>query len=259
MASNTVRTRDKDNLAQFLGWFSVGLGTAQLALPRALCKLIGSTDQGSAPLLMRAMGLRELTQGVGILARPRPTWWVWSRVAGDALDLGALVLVGLRNPGRRGRTAFALASVAPIVVADLFESRALARKQGPVQAGRPIRKAVTINKPRVEVEQAWATADELQRSVDDVGAAVTFTDAPAGQGTELAVEWVDEPTAGDLGAGARKLTGNDLATELADGLRRLKQQVETGEVLRSDSTPAGHLLANHLKQRPAQPLEEVTR
>jgi uncharacterized membrane protein len=259
MATNTVRTRDKDNLAQFLGWFSVGLGTAQLAMPRALCKLVGSTGEGRAPLLMRAMGLRELTQGVGILVRPRPTSWVWSRVAGDALDLGALVLVGLRNPGRRGRTAFAIANVAPIAVADVFESLALARKQGPVQAGRPIRKAVTINKPRAEVEQAWEAADDLRARVDEAGAAVTYADAPGGQGTELAVEWVDEPTAGDLGSAARKLTGNDLATELADGLRRLKQRVETGEVVRSDSTPAGHLLANHIKQRPAQPLEEVTR
>jgi uncharacterized membrane protein len=258
MATNVVRTRDKDTLAQFLGWFSVGLGAAQVAMPRAMCKLIGSTGEGRAPLAMRAMGMRELTQGAGILARPRPTAWLWSRVVGDALDLAALAVVAVRNPGRRGRTAFAIANVAAVAIPDVLESRTLARKDGPVQEGRPIRKAVTINRPRDEVEEAWATADHLQRLVEDAGAAVTYADAPAGQGTELAVEWVDAPKGGDLGAAARKLTGNDLATELADGLRRLKQRIETGEVVRSDSTPDGHLLANHLKQRPAQPLEEVS-
>jgi hypothetical protein len=44
-----------------------------------------------------------------------------------------------------------------------------------------------------------------------------------------------------------------------DDLRRFKQIVETGEIVRSDSTPQGHLLANHIKQRPAQPLKEAIR
>ena len=35
--------------------------------------------------------------------------------------------------------------------------------------------------------------------------------------------------------------------------------VETGQIVRSDSTPNGHLLADHLKQRAAQPLNEKER
>jgi hypothetical protein len=58
-----VRVRDKDPLAQFLGWFSIGVGTAQVAAPRALCRLVGADDEGLAPRVMRAMGARELTQG----------------------------------------------------------------------------------------------------------------------------------------------------------------------------------------------------
>ncbi|MFL5932940.1 MAG: cyclase, partial [Gaiellaceae bacterium] len=72
-------------------------------------------------------------------------------------------------------------------------------------------------------------------------------------------ELVYAPPAGELGSLATKLSGNDLPTQLADALRRLKQIVETGEVVRSDSTPEGHLLASHLKQRPAQPLEGARR
>ncbi len=84
----------------------------------------------------------------------------------------------------------------------------------------------------------------------------SFAAAPGDRGTELAVEFEYAPPAGDLGAAAQKLTGRDLATQLSDDLRRFKQRVETGEVVRSDSTPAGHLLASHVKQRPAQPLGE---
>jgi hypothetical protein len=254
-----VRARDKDTLAQFLGWFSVGLGAAQVAAPRALCKVVGAEGDGAAPTVMRALGVRELTQGVGILTRPRPTAWVWSRVAGDALDLGLLALVAARNPDRRGRTAFAIANVLAVTAPDVFESLHLSRKQGPVRSGRPIRKAVTINRPRAEVEAAWTAATEIRRKVGDAGASVTFADAPGDRGTELAVEFVHDPPAGDIGAAVQKLAGKDLATNLADDLRRFKQRVETGEVVRSDSTPDGHLLADHLKQRAAQPLEEAVR
>ena len=259
MATHSVRVRDKDSLAQFLGWFSLALGSAQLAAPRAVCKLVGARGDGASPLVMRLMGARELTQGLGILIRPRPTAWLWSRVVGDAVDLSLLGLVAARTERGRARTAFAIANVVGVTVPDVFESLHLTRKQGEPRAGMLIRKTVTIAKPRDKVEAAWKKADELRTKVDEAGAFVSFSEAPGKRGTELAVEFMHRPPAGDLGALAAKLTGNDFATELADELRRLKQQIEVGEVVRSDSTPDGHLLSNHLKQRPAQPLEEVAR
>jgi hypothetical protein len=51
----------------------------------------------------------------------------------------------------------------------------------------------------------------------------------------------------------------DLATELSDDLRRLKQQIETGAVVRSEGSPDGHVLADHVTQRAAQPFEEAVR
>src|SRR4051794_5764406 len=252
-----VRARDKDPLAQFLGWFSIGRGTAQLAAPRAMCKLVGAEGKGSAPTLMRLMGLRELTQGTGILARPRPTRWLWSRVAGDALDLSLLGLVAAEH--RRARTAFAIANVVGVTIPDLYESRFLSKKIGPVRSARLIRKAVTVNRPRREVEEAWTAETELRRKVDAAGAWVIFAEAPGNRGTELVVEFEYDPPAGDLGAAVQKLTGRDLATHLADDLRRGKQRVETGQGIRSDGAPHGHLLADHLRQRAAQPLEEALR
>jgi hypothetical protein len=252
-----VRVRDKDSLAQFLGWFSIGLGAAQVTAPRAMCKLVGADGDGSAPTLMRVMGLRELTQGTAILARPRPTSWLWSRVAGDALDLSVLGLVLVKN--RRVRTWLAIANVVGVMLPDIYESRTLSKKTGPVRSAKLIRKAVTISRPRREVEEAWTAEKELAGKLAKAGASVTFAEAPGDRGTELCVEFEHDPFAGDLGAVAQKLTGRDLATKLADDLRRLKQELETGQIVRSDGAPDGHLLADHLKQRAAQPLKEAVR
>ena len=252
-----VRARDKDPLALFLGWFSIGLGSAQLTAPRIVCKLIGAQTDGAAPRLMRLMGLRELTQGTGILVRPRPTMWLWSRVAGDLVDLSLLALTGARN--RRLRTAFAVANVVAVTIPDVYESRFLSRKKGPARSGMIVQKAVTINRPRHDVEQAWLAWTDLHAKLEERRARVSFADAPGNRGTELIVQFDHDPPAGDLGAVAQKLTGKDLATQLADDLRRFKQQVETGEVVRSDSTPDGHRLTQHLRQRAAQPLEEAVR
>jgi uncharacterized membrane protein len=64
---------------------------------------------------------------------------------------------------------------------------------------------------------------ELRRKVEEAGASVSFAEAPGDRGRELAVEWVDAPPADDLGRLAAKLTGRDLATQLAHDLRRFKQ------------------------------------
>jgi len=256
MAIHDIRTQDRDSLARFLGWFSVGLGTAQVSAPGAMCRVIGAQGKGRSPLLMRLMGVRELAQGSGILMRTRPTVFVWSRVVGDALDLAALALVAKNGTGRK-RTAFAIANVAGVMVPDVFEALHLSRRQGEPSSGKTIRKTVTIAKPLQEVEQAWADAPELREKVDAYDAQVTFVEAPGDRGTELAVEFVFDPPAGEFGVVFQKLTGSDLATQLADDLRRFKAQLETGQVVRSDATPDGHLLADHLRQRAAQPVEEV--
>jgi uncharacterized membrane protein len=122
-----------------------------------------------------------------------------------------------------------------------------------------VRKAVTINRPPSEVQEAWAAAVDLRRKIEAVGGSVVFSEAPGNRGTELAVDFIDAPPAGDLGGTMLKLAGRDLAMQLSDDLRRFKQLVETGEITRSDSTPDGHLLAEHLRQRAAQPLEEAVR
>jgi hypothetical protein len=107
-----------------LGWFSVGLGLAELLAPRGLSRLIGVRDHRP---LVRILGLREITSGVGILTRPRPSGWLWSRVAGDAMDLALLGAAFRSYRGRPVRLAAATAAVAGVALLDVMCSRELSR------------------------------------------------------------------------------------------------------------------------------------
>jgi uncharacterized membrane protein len=104
------------------------------------------------------------------------------------------------------------------------------------------RTAITVNRSRDEVQRLWADGEH-----PDDGAAVTFKDAPGDRGTEIHVE---------LSRGGL-LASRSLA-KVKDDLRRFKQLVETGVISRSEAVPEGELAGRKLKQRPAQPLEEVS-
>lgn len=80
----------KDGTTKFLGWFSIGLGVAELFAPRSVAKLVGIEDEEEYVGTLRSFGIREIAAGVGLLTRPKPTYWLWSRVGGDALDLSFL-------------------------------------------------------------------------------------------------------------------------------------------------------------------------
>ena len=70
-----------------LGWFSIGLGLVELLAPGRVTRTLGM--QGSEGLV-RAAGLRELGHGVLSLSTERRLG-LWSRVAGDALDVVMLM------------------------------------------------------------------------------------------------------------------------------------------------------------------------
>jgi uncharacterized membrane protein len=85
---------------------------------------------------------------------------------------------------------------------------------------------------------------------------VSFVKAPADQGTEIHLELHYEIPGGAIGATIAKLFGEEPAIGVKDDLRRFKQIVETGEIVRSDGSPEGPLSRRQLKQRPAHPLPE---
>ena len=94
--------------------------------------------------------------------------------------------------------------------------------------------------------------------VDNSGS-VRFTPAPAGRGTELRVHLRYAVPGGRLGATVARLLGEDPHQQVEDDLRRCKQVLETGEVVRSDGTPEGSVARHHLLQSSAQPAETRTR
>jgi len=65
---------------------------------------------------------------------------------------------------------------------------------------------------------------------------VRFRKAPGARGTEVRVELKYEPPGGALGATFAKLFGEEPAQQIGGDLRRLKQVLETGEVLQSDAS-----------------------
>ena len=306
---HTNGNRGKDPVARSLGWFSVGLGLAQVAAPRRVARLIGVTEGDAARTLMRAVGAREIAAGVGILSRPKPAGWLWARVAGDAMDLALLGTAAAGGARSRARVAGAMAAVAGVSVPDLLEGIRLSRIRSQESGDGSIRvhKAVTVAKSAEEAYGFWRELEQLPRfmahleSVQTLGdgrsrwrargpagrtvqweaevvedraneviawrslpgadvensGSVRFAPAPGGRGTEVVVELRYRPPAGGLGAAAAKLLGEDPPTQLSDDLRRFKQVLETGEVVRSDGSPVGHANQQQLKQRPAQPLEST--
>ena len=82
---------------------------------------------------------------------------------------------------------------------------------------------------------------------------VRFAPSPDGKGTEVHVEMRYDPPGGKVGKTVAKLLGKDAGQQVGGDLKRFKQVLETGEVIRSDATVA----SNYLPQRPAQPPERV--
>ena len=114
--------------ARALGVASIGIGLAELAMPRRIGRMLGVDDAQSRGVV-RAMGVRELMHGVDILGHEDPAPGVRARVAGDVLD-GALLAAAGRKTRNPSGFMTALALVLPIVILDvLFASRLSSRRR----------------------------------------------------------------------------------------------------------------------------------
>jgi hypothetical protein len=159
---DTLYPENAHSMARGLGWFSIGLGLAEVLAPRALTRGLGM--QGSEQLL-QAYGLREIATGIGILSSEQAAPWIWGRVAGDALDIATLA-TGLKedNP-KRDNVGIALAAVAGVTALDLVCGVSLARNSRP-GARRPAidyRNRVGFPKPP---EQMRGTARDFEVPAD---------------------------------------------------------------------------------------------
>src|SRR4051812_16998936 len=95
------------------------------------------------------------------------------------------------------------------------------------------RVAITVLRDQGELERLWEDPQHRSGHLDDAKAQVTFRAAPGDRGTEIHVELPDPP-AGIVGEAVQKVAGSDPRGKAMDELRRFKQLVETGVIVRSE-------------------------
>lgn len=305
MSDNSADTTTA--LVKGLGAASLGLGLTELLAPRKVAALTGVDDTSRSRPVLRALGLRECGHAAALLFGPNKL--VWTRVAGDALDLG-LLLAGLANGrrGNRGRGAVSAVALVGIAGADLYAALRTTRngsagRHANAPRHRTLRAAITVRRAPEDVYRFWRdlenlptfmyhlksvtansddqshwvanapigqsvqwdaqiTEDEpnkriawqsLAGSPVENGGSVEFTPAP-GDGTEVRVRLSYHIPGGALAKAAATVFGESPEQQVNDDLRRLKQILETGEVLRSDGSPEGTASFRQMHQRTAQPV-----
>lgn len=185
--------------SRLLGLFSLALGISELALPERVAELIGIEDSALRRNLLRALGTREVLSGLGILAKPESAGPVWTRVAGDAMDLALLGAAMTDSPKRPGRLAAATGAVLGIAALDVFSAARLSRKRSIQKWVLPIHvtKSITINRSPEVVYGFWRDLENLPRFMahlesvrEDSGGSVWRARGPAG----TTIEWPAEIT-----------------------------------------------------------------
>lgn len=154
----TTRNAQAQRVARGLGWFSIGVGLAQILAPRAVCRIVGLP---AAPTLTRLCGLRELACGIGILTQDKRAPWLKARVAGDAMDLACLAAAAPFAAADGRRISVSLAAVAGVTALDVYCSRALTdhRKPSPTH----IRTSIAIDRPPEVLYRFWRNLPNLPR------------------------------------------------------------------------------------------------
>ena len=119
-----------DRFGRALGWFSIGLGLTELLAAPRLTKALGARGNEN---IVRAMGARELVHGMLCLSHDKQ-YGVWSRVAGDAVDLAGLAALYRDDNPKRGIVGVAIAAIVGCTMVDLAAAKSLRdlhRRKGP--------------------------------------------------------------------------------------------------------------------------------
>jgi uncharacterized membrane protein len=293
------RTRRRTTSTNGLGLASLALGVPLLARPAQALGLMGLADEADRRQLATLVGGREIAAATALLARPS-RFWLWSRVAGDVMDLALLrSALGGHWRDQPSRTRATMGVAAGIGLLDLVAAvsyRGVHRplvltatttvQASPQQAyafwhrfeklplfmehleqvsvdGRrsrwtaaaPLGKHVTWDaETTTDVPGERIAWRSLGRGPVRTEGEVRFVEAPGGRGTEVHVAMRYDLPAGRLGQAFARYFGQDPHQQLDDDLRRFKQVLETGEVIRSDGAPWGKRARHEFPQRPAQPM-----
>jgi uncharacterized membrane protein len=185
--------------AQLLGLFSVALGVSQLTAPEHVAGLIGLRNRQQTRWVLRALGVREILTGLGILARREAAGPLWARVAGDAMDLGLLGASFGAKGTRKGRLIASTAAVAGVTLADAYAAAGSSRNGSVQKLAAPIHvvRSITINREPEVIYRFWRSLENLPKFMahleavrDEGDVSVWRAKAPAG----TSVEWRAEIT-----------------------------------------------------------------
>ena len=205
----TEQRESSQQLAKALGWFSIGLGLAEVVNPRAIAGLIGVQDDTKTKNILRFYGARELAAGVGILSDSNRPAWLWARVAGDCLDLSSLFKAMVSDDNDRRRAFAATAAVLGVTIADvrcamqmMNTDHAQARTGSDARArteSAPISSSIIIARSPEEVYAFWRDFSRLPEILDRLDSVQVIDDrrshwklsAPMGR----TLEWDAETTA----------------------------------------------------------------
>jgi uncharacterized membrane protein len=204
MQHDNDQRRKAEQFAIGLGWFSVGLGLAELLAPRSVARAIGMPDASGA--VLQTLGAGKIANGVAILAQPDNRAWLWSRVGGGGIDL-AYFSSGLQDDRvDTGTLGIAMAAVLGVAALDAI----CAQQLSGVPAGERdhvgddgvvrIARVTTINKPVHEVYQFWRRFENFPRFMRHLQSVEKLDErrsrwratAPAGQTVEWEAELLED-------------------------------------------------------------------
>ncbi len=110
---------------------------------------------------------------------------------------------------------------------------------------------VTVRRTEPEIIEQLTWADPPLRAE---GARISYRPAPGNRGTEIRVSYQASTPGGRFGEKVAALVGGDPQRRLDDALRRFKQLLETGEVVRSEADPDGTDATQQRHQPAAEPV-----
>jgi uncharacterized membrane protein len=232
---------DAEQLARGLGWFSIGLGLAEVLAPRAIAKVSGVKGNTG---LIQLLGLREIAHGVAIFAQgKRPAGALWARVVGDAIDLACLGGAFASPDSNKAGVLFATTNVLAVTALDVLCAQQLSA-DGDGEGGKkmergaiPVNKSIVVNAEPSELYEFWHDFENLPRFMRHLESVTVSGErshwvakGPAGS----SVEWdaiVTEDRPGELIAW-RSLEGS---------------QVQNSGSVRFESAPGGRGTVVHVE------------
>jgi uncharacterized membrane protein len=193
-----------EQLATALGWFSIGLGLAELVAPGKLAELIGVRDQQRSRTLLRMYGAREIGAGIGILSQPQSAAWLWSRVGGDIVDLSSLGAALNSRRTDRAKAGAATAAVLAVTALDVYCAQQLSRSSNGEKTNKsssvPVTHTTIIDRSPEEIYQFWHDLSHLPRFMKDLESVEVRGDGrshwtaigPAGKRVEWDAETIED-------------------------------------------------------------------